>query len=172
MSPLPKKPLSHTLLSEPPSDFMKKETQSDSVKVETQKALRVRVAELLGWRPFYMKGSWDYLLINPKSKWQPQATWGWIAGKPSENAPISSAGIPPDYPNDLNACAELIKLLKDRGWTCVLENDLTGEWECFFRKWHEGVGYVHEDSDDELATAICRAFIATMEALETVLLPR
>lgn len=126
----------------------------NSASLEGQNALRVKVAELCGFDPCNVKGCECGL---------------WF--KDSEEFLLKDL---PDCPNDLNACAKLISLLRDKGWTCVLENTLESsstldreeQWTCFFRRWHNGVGFLHEAGSDELATAICHAFIAVMEGKE------
>lgn len=66
---------------------------------------------------------------------------------------------------DLNACAELIDLLADKGWTCSLDNGLDKTWECTFETGTSG----HKDFKQvyrgaaTLPLAIITAFIAVME---------
>lgn len=66
----------------------------------------------------------------------------------------------PDYPNDLNACAELLRTVIAEGWDVEIRNNKHSEpWTCLF--WKDGRCQL--GNGKELAIAICRAFIATME---------
>lgn len=67
----------------------------------------------------------------------------------------------PDYPNDLNACRELIDLLAKKGWIVIIHND-GGKWNVAFYK--QGIREDYEAVDDNLAVAICCAFVSLQEA--------
>lgn len=141
----------------------KKEAGSDST-TQGLNDLRVKVAELCGWEQV-VQASMDC--------WEGLPPVGHAYGRASGHWQI------PDYPNDLNACAELIDSLADKGWNCSLGNGLDKTWECEFYKTatnstraeDKGTIYglhdeqeIHYESADKLSVAICGAFMATMEA--------
>lgn len=86
----------------------------------------------------------------------------WREGRDDHGNPVSP-GHHVDPLNDLNACAELIDLLADKGWTCRLDNGLDKTWECTFAK-NSLPLQQHYAPADKLAVAICRAFVAVMKA--------
>lgn len=125
--------------------------------------LRIQVAELNGWergRTVCVGG---------------EAWMVWHKG--SRVGSIKTHTLP-NYPLDLNACAELIDLLAGRGWNCALGNGLDKTWECEFyrpaklgRAHPDNLGIrdgksveLHYGSADTMPLAICDAFVRTMEA--------
>lgn len=114
--------------------------------VNGQMELRAKVAELCGWKkevtPFKRHGHELWGLPNTQldqAWWHPD-----IAG---------CRGLPPDYPSDLNACAEFEKGLNDNQRVAYLRH-LIGRTHI-----------IGEITAAIFATAEqrCRAFIATME---------
>jgi hypothetical protein len=103
--------------------------------------LRIKVAELCGWKPYPVNTEDDKVYCNPNN--------------------IHDHKMP-DYPKDLNACHELILYLRDRGFWCEIKITIYGAVVCF-RINDKGIGYKYEGTDKQLPVAICRAFVATME---------
>jgi hypothetical protein len=120
-----------------------------------QNELRVKVAELCGWKrygpPFgdeYRPQCWT------RQPFDPNLDLLWTEG----NIPNDHTYNLPDYPNDLDACHEMEKLLHE------------SQFDDYCTKlWHitnTGTGEVVGQFELICATAEqrCRAFVATMEA--------
>jgi hypothetical protein len=142
--------------NQPVATVNKSSSESDLTK------LRIRVAELFGWRQStYEKegrpGIGDYeVWVSPS---------GHMFDRYVEQGAEKENTYLPDYPSDLNACKTLIDLLAEKGWTCQLDNGLDKTWECTFETGTSGHKDFkqHYEAADELAVAICRAFVAVME---------
>lgn len=129
--------------------------------------LRVRVAELCGARwfavyePSIAQSAWPKRVLSFKKPEFKRSVMP-IAGA-SGDAFWHNI---PDYCADLNACAELIDVLAERGWTCVM-NQPEGRgrsWRCAFNRYEDGIGYSYAKHASRLAVAVCKAFVAVMEA--------
>lgn len=152
----------------------------NSAPLEGQNALRVKVGELLGWPARLTLWRFRYAAAS-----DPITCGGWATKEvaESEMTKLRKQGFGvddkpksyetdnpelPDYPNDLNACAELIDFLADNGWRFELMNGLftamiPNKWRAAFI--YNGVGGSKEHAvwDKTPATAISRAFVTTME---------
>ncbi len=117
----------------------------------TNEELRVKVAELCGWKQIATE-------LEMKFFGGPQQR---------ETDEAVSSFMLPDYPNDLNACAEFEKTLTDH------QLRIYGDQLQEILRWYI-VGYIEQDyranfvklAKIACATAEqrCRAFVATMEA--------
>lgn len=127
----------------------KKEPHPEKVEVLGQAELRVKVAELRGWEEVVW-ASLDSLEGLPPL--------GHEYGRDSGHCQI------PDYPNDLNACAEFEKGLKPIQrfeYANALEEalDLIPEGHGLGLREHRNFAYATATAEDR-----CRAFVAVMEA--------
>lgn len=68
----------------------------------------------------------------------------------------------PDYLADLNAAYALCELLAADGWSCVISR--LSKWECeFIKRGFDSAGIArHKAASDVLASAICEAFLRTL----------
>lgn len=125
-------------------------TQGQTDPTRSLEELRVKVAELAGCKRYKRPFDGRVFLCkeNPQSWWEVS----------TEQIDVINSDVP-DYPRDLNAALELAGILNKKGWWCKMENLMANRWRCSFHC------YVaeHEATDANLATAICRAFVAVME---------
>lgn len=137
-----------------------------------EEALSVKVAWLMGWRYLKLDGhrkgdEWWFASPAEQKKYLPEVIHDAKPESARFHISGGASGSLPDFENDLNACAELIDFLADRDWSCELNNfdGCNRIWTCAFRTYNAGLGYVHFGEDAKPATAICRAFVATMESV-------
>lgn len=124
----------------------------------TPEQLRIAVAEVLGWRKAKIDkascGGAVYETVWFEPGYEPsEQTADWIA----RNGRIN----PPNYPSDLNACAEMEAFLRNNQFHYVdyphqLFKVVTG------KKWNGDMGYFFFNIVNASALDRCLAFLATI----------
>lgn len=122
---------------------------------DEQTALRVKVAELCGENVAadagFLRGSYRVFRFKTGVEWRAEGEepWNWT----------------PDFPNDLNACAEFEKGLSEDqqlAYTKELSMLTRNGWAIFGNHIMTLFPLLHATAEQR-----CRAFIATMEASKT-----
>lgn len=139
------------------------------MKTLTKEELRVRVAELCGWKFYDGKPTFHFGATEVPWGGHGSATGGkrwvkpdgvpivrWMKTRKDANEWAFQNGLP-DYPNDLNAMAKAEEMLTDEQWDAY-ERKLREI--CSARSWYEGAGkeLLHATAEQR-----ARAFCATME---------
>ena len=109
-------------------------------------AQQIAIAEARGWKQVKQYSTGDPAGQHPN---QTDALYG-----------TQGPCIVPDYPFDLNACVELVEHLSSLAFVLVCEN---GKWRCTF--WSPVEEYTA--LTDSAATAICKAFLRTLNLWTT-----
>lgn len=128
--------------------------------------IRVKVAELCGWKWWKHDKSETYLFCHPSrdkaSLDDEQFKWDQCADAPDPKHFVSLSGVP-NYPESLDACAEFERDLRPTElweYTQALRKELTDYWSSQARKTDE-----FRDSDWSFAFATatplqrCQAFL-------------
>lgn len=130
----------------------------EEISLLSDEELRVRCAELCGWH-FYHDAD-ETIMVAPGSNWPQLPHWiarGMIKGDGRPSAPLTDLSLSPNYPADLNAMHEALKLVPHEKQPYYMDH-LTR----FVMMKSEGVS----DWERHNATARqrCIAFIAVMQS--------
>ena len=135
--------------NQPATQGNKSTSESDLTK------LRIRVAELLGWKQkLWDKDERGRPLLEPILQWFHPSDPFW-SKYPQD--------LPTDYPSDLNAAIQLCDVLKEEGWKFTALMNYDGRWSCAFLRYRNKKAESVVGKGDTLSSAICEAFVKTME---------
>ena len=127
----------------------------DEVMKMTDEELRIKAAELRGWKAIG--------ILNDGTPYgRPPAGWTPPIDDPN---PCDSDNVwcLPDYPNDIAAAQELVECAIDNGFMMKLKawsRSLGTVWDCTFDRSDMDAN----DSDEKAGRATTRAFILAMDA--------